>query len=218
MNFLPATARRHEGVGQGRASQLHAQAAGRGLRAGGRRALLRRRAPRGRPRRRRRTPKIDANVFVTEPLGGETVVDLHLGDRVVKALAPPTAKFSAGRGRADHARPAAPACVRRRWRGARLRGRREAVRARRVEGLNSGEAARGASAAAARQTFGCQGETHRKAVPGSCRASVAPHPSRFAGPSACTTSRARRVCTPRRPRGRSRARPTARSTRRRASA
>ena len=27
---------------------------------------------------------------MTEPLGGETVVDLHLGDRVVKALAPPT--------------------------------------------------------------------------------------------------------------------------------
>jgi multiple sugar transport system ATP-binding protein len=38
---------------------------------------------------------IEASVFVTEPLGGETVVDLHLGDRVVKALAPPTAKFAA---------------------------------------------------------------------------------------------------------------------------
>jgi multiple sugar transport system ATP-binding protein len=36
-----------------------------------------------------------ASVFVTEPLGGETVVDLHLGDRVVKALAPPTARFAA---------------------------------------------------------------------------------------------------------------------------
>jgi multiple sugar transport system ATP-binding protein len=30
-----------------------------------------------------------ANVFVTEPLGGETVVDLHLGGQVVKALTPP---------------------------------------------------------------------------------------------------------------------------------
>jgi multiple sugar transport system ATP-binding protein len=38
---------------------------------------------------------IAANVFVTEPLGGETVVDLHLGDRVVKALAPPTDRFAA---------------------------------------------------------------------------------------------------------------------------
>jgi multiple sugar transport system ATP-binding protein len=38
---------------------------------------------------------IEATVFVTEPLGGETVVDLHLGDRVVKALAPPTATFAA---------------------------------------------------------------------------------------------------------------------------
>jgi ABC-type sugar transport system ATPase subunit len=36
---------------------------------------------------------VDATVFVTEPLGGETVVDLHLGDRVVKALAPATARF-----------------------------------------------------------------------------------------------------------------------------
>ena len=33
---------------------------------------------------------IPASVYVTEPLGGETVVDLHLDDRVVKALAPPT--------------------------------------------------------------------------------------------------------------------------------
>lgn len=30
-----------------------------------------------------------ASVFVTEPLGGETVVDLHLGGQVVKALTPP---------------------------------------------------------------------------------------------------------------------------------
>jgi multiple sugar transport system ATP-binding protein len=33
---------------------------------------------------------LDATVYVTEPLGGETVVDLSFGDRVVKALAPPT--------------------------------------------------------------------------------------------------------------------------------
>ncbi len=32
---------------------------------------------------------VAANVFVTEPLGGETVVDLHLGGQVVKALTPP---------------------------------------------------------------------------------------------------------------------------------
>jgi multiple sugar transport system ATP-binding protein len=38
---------------------------------------------------------IAATVFVTEPLGGETVVDLHLGERVVKALAPPTDRFEA---------------------------------------------------------------------------------------------------------------------------
>jgi multiple sugar transport system ATP-binding protein len=31
----------------------------------------------------------EAEVFVTEPLGGETVVDLHLGGQVVKALTPP---------------------------------------------------------------------------------------------------------------------------------
>jgi multiple sugar transport system ATP-binding protein len=31
---------------------------------------------------------LPAAVYVTEPLGGETVVDLRLGDRVVKALAP----------------------------------------------------------------------------------------------------------------------------------
>ncbi len=33
---------------------------------------------------------VPASVYVTEPLGGETVVDLDLGDRVIKALAPPT--------------------------------------------------------------------------------------------------------------------------------
>jgi multiple sugar transport system ATP-binding protein len=38
---------------------------------------------------------IDATVFVTEPLGGETVVDLRLGDRILKALAPATARFEA---------------------------------------------------------------------------------------------------------------------------
>jgi multiple sugar transport system ATP-binding protein len=31
-----------------------------------------------------------ATVYVTEPLGGETVVDLQLGDRIVKALTPPS--------------------------------------------------------------------------------------------------------------------------------
>jgi multiple sugar transport system ATP-binding protein len=33
---------------------------------------------------------IEATVYVTEPLGGETVVDLQIGDRMIKALAPPT--------------------------------------------------------------------------------------------------------------------------------
>jgi multiple sugar transport system ATP-binding protein len=33
---------------------------------------------------------VATSVYVTEPLGGETVVDLQLDDRVVKALAPPT--------------------------------------------------------------------------------------------------------------------------------
>ena len=56
--------------------------------------MLRRHPSRGRPRGRGRGG-IAANVFVTEPLGGETVVDLHLGDRVVKALAPPTERFAA---------------------------------------------------------------------------------------------------------------------------
>jgi multiple sugar transport system ATP-binding protein len=33
---------------------------------------------------------VPVSVYVVEPLGGETVVDVQLGDRVVKALAPPT--------------------------------------------------------------------------------------------------------------------------------
>ncbi len=37
---------------------------------------------------RRGDEGLPAAVYVTEPLGGETVVDLRLGDRVVKALAP----------------------------------------------------------------------------------------------------------------------------------
>jgi multiple sugar transport system ATP-binding protein len=36
---------------------------------------------------------LPATVYVTEPLGGETVVDLELADRVIKALAPPTLKL-----------------------------------------------------------------------------------------------------------------------------
>jgi len=36
---------------------------------------------------------IEASVYVTEPLGGETVVDLRIGGRVVKALVPPTLKL-----------------------------------------------------------------------------------------------------------------------------
>jgi multiple sugar transport system ATP-binding protein len=37
---------------------------------------------------------VPATVYVTEPLGGETVVDLDLADRVIKALAPPTLALS----------------------------------------------------------------------------------------------------------------------------
>jgi multiple sugar transport system ATP-binding protein len=36
---------------------------------------------------------IPASVYVTEPLGGETVVDLRLGDRVIKALVPPSVEL-----------------------------------------------------------------------------------------------------------------------------
>jgi ABC-type sugar transport system ATPase subunit len=35
-------------------------------------------------------PGVPARVYVTEPLGGETVVDLALADRLLKAIAPPT--------------------------------------------------------------------------------------------------------------------------------
>jgi multiple sugar transport system ATP-binding protein len=37
---------------------------------------------------------VPAVVYVTEPLGGETVVDLRLGAQIVKALAPPTLMLS----------------------------------------------------------------------------------------------------------------------------
>ena len=52
--------------------------------------MLRRHPPRGRPHRAGSGEGVPATVYVTEPLGGETVVDLQLGDRIVKALAPPT--------------------------------------------------------------------------------------------------------------------------------
>lgn len=38
-------------------------------------------------------PGIPASVYVTEPLGGETVADLNIGDRMIKVLAPPTLKL-----------------------------------------------------------------------------------------------------------------------------
>ncbi len=43
---------------------------------------------------RGRAAGIGAIVYVTEPLGGETVVDLQLGQRLVKALAPPTLELA----------------------------------------------------------------------------------------------------------------------------
>ena len=39
---------------------------------------------------------IPAKVYATEPLGGETIVDLTLGDRVIKALAPSTIELKPG--------------------------------------------------------------------------------------------------------------------------
>ncbi len=41
-------------------------------------------------------PGIPATVYVTEPLGGETVVDLELAGRLVKALVDPTLKLKEG--------------------------------------------------------------------------------------------------------------------------
>ena len=38
---------------------------------------------------------LPATVYVTEPLGGETVVDLQFGDLLLKSLAPPTLSFQA---------------------------------------------------------------------------------------------------------------------------
>src|SRR5262249_20728536 len=38
--------------------------------------------------------EIEATVYVTEPLGGETVVDLRLGDRPIKALAPAASRLA----------------------------------------------------------------------------------------------------------------------------
>jgi ABC-type sugar transport system ATPase subunit len=38
---------------------------------------------------------IPTKVYATEPLGGETVVDLALGDRLIKALAPPSVQVTA---------------------------------------------------------------------------------------------------------------------------
>jgi multiple sugar transport system ATP-binding protein len=94
MNFLPATARRQNGA----ISVEHASFT---IRVQGDRVALEDGAPCFvgiRPEDvhvRGGDAAIDATVFVTEPLGGETGVDLHLGDRVVKALAPPTERFAA---------------------------------------------------------------------------------------------------------------------------
>jgi multiple sugar transport system ATP-binding protein len=94
MNFLPATARRHNG-------SVTVEHLSFTLRVAGDRCALEDGAPcfvGVRPEDVHlggEEATIAASVFVTEPLGGETVVDLHLGDRVVKALAPPTASFAA---------------------------------------------------------------------------------------------------------------------------
>ena len=39
---------------------------------------------------------ISAEVYATEPLGSETIVDLKLGDKIIKAVAPPTYKANSG--------------------------------------------------------------------------------------------------------------------------
>jgi multiple sugar transport system ATP-binding protein len=39
---------------------------------------------------------IAASVYATEPLGGETVIDVTIGDRVVKVIAPPTLQLEPG--------------------------------------------------------------------------------------------------------------------------
>jgi multiple sugar transport system ATP-binding protein len=95
MNFLPATARRHDG-------SIAVEHPSFTLRVAGDRLALEDGAAcfvGVRPEDVHvggGDATIDATVFVTEPLGGETVVDLHLGDRVVKALAPPTTRFAEG--------------------------------------------------------------------------------------------------------------------------
>ncbi len=94
MNFLPAIARRQNGSVLVEHASFTVRAAGDRLAS----RTVRRASWACGPRTctwAATMPRIPANVFVTEPLGGETVVDLHLGDRVVKALAPPTERFSA---------------------------------------------------------------------------------------------------------------------------
>ena len=66
---------------------------------------------------------VDATVYVTEPLGGETVVDLHLAERVLKVLAPATIAVERDQPVGHQARPQAPAPLRRGRRRADL-GRR----------------------------------------------------------------------------------------------
>ena len=66
----------------------------------------------------------DATVYVSEPLGGETVVDLQVGRHAREGAGAALGRSRAGRGRQGRARPRATARVHGRGRDRALRGRR----------------------------------------------------------------------------------------------
>ena len=224
MNFLPATARRQNGSivvehpelldPRRPATASRSRTAPRASSAS---------APRTSTSAAARTAS-PATVFVTEPLGGETVVDLHLGDRVVKALAPPTDHFDADeavRITFDPRRVHLFDAARRR---PRVRRRRKLLRGRRITGLRTPAEPRRAVAAQSRgppprQTIGPPTSTaserflefmSRVGRSGPARDSSARQPAR-------RRTRGGRALVDRH-RGPSRARPTDRSIRRRATA
>jgi multiple sugar transport system ATP-binding protein len=97
MNFIPCTVETRNGVLRASHSLFDVEVATRGVE-------LRETLPDGTPCLLGVRPEdvhvdaaggggFEATVYATEPLGGETVVDLAVGDRVVKALAPPTLKL-----------------------------------------------------------------------------------------------------------------------------
>ncbi len=204
MNFLPATARRQNGGALGRAPEASRCAW----------PATASRSRTARPASSASAPRtstcggaeaaIEANVFVTEPLGGETVVDLHLGDRVVKALAPPTERFEADEAVRISFDPRRLHIFDAVGTRARIRRRRDLLRGRRIARMRT--AARAQPRRDTRSGPSTAPDVWpnrtRKALRGSCRASVDPVQPRFVGPSACTTSHARPACTRRPPRAR----------------